>query len=71
MEALDAIYMKDGTLRLATPLELPDSTPVKVTIDVQTADGAQSSLDAVYQALDQRCETGIADLAARHDEHQP
>jgi hypothetical protein len=69
MNTYDAIY-DNGTLRLPGPLPLPNSTPVRVTIDVPAAQTAES-VDAVYAVLDRRRETGISDLAARIDELQP
>jgi hypothetical protein len=73
MNTYDAIY-DNGTLRLPGPLPLPNSTPVRVTIDIpatQPTAPAAESVDAVYAVLDRRRETGISDLAARIDEHQP
>jgi hypothetical protein len=73
MNTYDAIY-DNGTLRLPGPLPLPNSTPVRVTIDIPTTQStAQTaeSVDAVYAVLDRRRETGISDLAARIDELQP
>lgn len=73
MEPLDAIY-ENSTLHLSAPLPLANSTPVKVTIDVppiESNSASGGSLEAVYAVLDRRRDTGVTDLAARIDEHQP
>ena len=69
MNTYDAIY-ENGTLHLSTPLSLPNSTPVKVTIEVPSGELSETpvgSLEAVYDVLNRRRETGISDLAARID----
>lgn len=32
---------------------------------------SDQDLDAIYEVLDRRYDTGVTDLAARHNEHQP
>lgn len=71
MEIFEGIY-EDGVVRFPTPIALPDRTKVTVTpqADADSNVGA-TSLDRIYELLDQSCKTGIPDLAARHNEHQP
>ncbi len=69
MNTYDAIY-ENGTLHLAAPLPLPNSTPVKVTIDVPQNEpnaSPRGSLDRVYAALEGGGHTGELDLAAKAD----
>jgi predicted DNA-binding antitoxin AbrB/MazE fold protein len=72
MGAFEAIY-EDGVFRPIEPVTLPDKSRVKLELCVEN--GAPSNdddgLDAIYEILDRRYTTGITDLAARHDEHQP
>jgi hypothetical protein len=79
MNTYDAIY-DNGMLRLPGPLPLPNSTTVRVTIDIpqellSTPDSPKGaptgSLERIYELLSQGADTGIPDLAARHNEHQP
>jgi predicted DNA-binding antitoxin AbrB/MazE fold protein len=69
---IPAIY-ENGVFRPLEPVALPEKTPVTVT--AQTPPVGQSPLgcntDRLYELLSQSVETGIPDLAARHNEHQP
>jgi len=72
METIEAIY-EHGVFRPTTPVPLPD----KSRVQLQIVNGAQVNLDddegmdEIYDILDRRYNTGISDLAARHNEHQP
>jgi hypothetical protein len=71
MQAYEGIY-ENGVVRFPAPISLPEHT--KVTVTPQSAEAAEqsaSSLDRLYKLLEQSVETGIPDLAARHNEHQP
>lgn len=70
MKAIHAIY-ENGVFRPLDPVELPEACQVtfepKVVSDTPTSAG----LDELYAILNQRFASGQADVAARHDEHQP
>jgi hypothetical protein len=80
MQSYNAIY-NNGTIHLPEPLPLPNNTPIKVIVDVSQAMSPSTldapprapagSLERIYELLSQGAETGIPDLAARHNEHQP
>lgn len=70
MESIDATY-ENGTLKLDSPLPLPNSTRVSVTVNVKSDQPPRGSLEAVYEVLGRRHDLGPSDLAARIDEHQP
>jgi hypothetical protein len=72
METFQGIY-ENGVVRFPEPVALPEQTPVTVT--AQTTAPPQPpvgcSTDRLYALLSESIETGIPDLAARHNEHQP
>jgi predicted DNA-binding antitoxin AbrB/MazE fold protein len=66
---IEAIF-DGGVFRPVSPVALPDKSRVQLQIvDEATADN-DDNLDEIYNILDQRYDTGIVDLAARHNEHQ-
>ena len=70
---IPAIYV-NGVFRPTVPVALPENTPVNVIPAVSseaTAQQERNSLDRIYELLEQSIETGIPELAARHNEHQP
>jgi predicted DNA-binding antitoxin AbrB/MazE fold protein len=69
METIEAIY-EHGVFRPLVPVTLPENCRVRVIPPVANGELNQD-LDAIHAVLDQRCDTGIRDLAARHNEHQP
>jgi predicted DNA-binding antitoxin AbrB/MazE fold protein len=69
MEAIEAIY-EHGVFRPLVPVTLPENCRVRVIPTVANGELNQD-LDAIHAVLDQRYDTGIRDLAARHNEHQP
>jgi len=73
MGAFEAIY-EGGVFRPIEPVMLPDKSRVKLELCVENgtlSNVGDDGLDALYEILDRRCATGITDLAARHNEHQP
>ena len=72
MGAFEAIY-EGGVFRPIEPIMLPDKSRVKLELCVEngTPSNDDDSLEDIYEILDRRYTTGITDLAARHDEHQP
>jgi predicted DNA-binding antitoxin AbrB/MazE fold protein len=72
-ETIPVIY-ENGVFRPTVPVALPEATTGSVTVGsvAHTADTQPNgSLDRIYELLEQGAETGIPDLAARHNEHQP
>jgi hypothetical protein len=52
-------------------VELPDNTPVEIELRVQERTApVNPALSRVYEVLSRRHESGHADTAERHDEHQ-
>lgn len=72
MATIDAIF-EGGVFRPIEPVILPDKVRVKLELHVENGAslGGDDDMDAVYEILDRRYNTGIPDLAARHNEHQP
>lgn len=72
MQSYEGIY-ENGVVRFLSPVTLPEHT--KVVVTAQTDPNASSptgcNTDKLYDLLSQSVETGIPDLAARHNEHQP
>ena len=79
-KVIHAIY-ENGVFRPVERVDLPEHTPVEFELREQpgTANGSQpptqpsmsEGLTRVYAVLGERYESGDADTAARHDEHQP
>ena len=73
---IPAIY-ENGVVRPLTPLTLPEKTLVNIVVPstvpqvegslVESSDG----MDEIYEILSRSYDTGIPDLAQRHNEHQP
>jgi predicted DNA-binding antitoxin AbrB/MazE fold protein len=72
MGTIEAIY-EGGVFRPIMPVALPDNSRVQLQILNQTAarEIKDDDMQAIYEILDRRHVTGISDLAARHNEHQP
>ena len=72
MGAFEAIY-EGGVFRPIEPVMLPDKSRVRLELCAEngTPSTDDDSLDDIYEILDRRYTTGIIDLAARHNEHQP
>ncbi len=69
METFHAIF-ENGVFRPTVPVSFPDRCEVEIEARVVNGELIQD-LDAIYEVLDRRHDTGIRDLAARHNEHQP
>jgi predicted DNA-binding antitoxin AbrB/MazE fold protein len=73
MGAFEAIY-EGGVFRPIEPIMLPEKSRVKLELCVENGtvskDG-DDGLDAIYEILDRRYNSGHTDTAARHNEHQP
>jgi predicted DNA-binding antitoxin AbrB/MazE fold protein len=70
MKTVRAIY-EDGVFRPTEPLELPEHSLVEFEPRPLEASEPDPNLDAIYEILSRRYNSGRSDLAARHDEHQP
>ena len=71
MKTIHAIY-ENGVFRPTDEVELPERTLVEFEPrPVGPSAVTDGVLDQVYAILEQRFESGSADTAARHNEHQP
>lgn len=73
MGTFDAIF-EHGVFRPIEPIALPENSRVKLQVTVanaETADPNDDGMDAIYEILDRRYNSGHTDTAARHNEHQP
>lgn len=70
MSTIHAVY-ENGIFRPTEPVELPDQCEVEFEPRVVRTEEDRQHLERVRDFLAGRYETGIPDLAARHDEHQP
>ena len=71
MKTVEAIF-ENGVFRPTEPVDLPDNTAVDLAIRVDDQPPPMSEgLARVYAILGERFDSGQADTAARHDEHQP
>ncbi len=71
MATVRAIY-ENGIFRPTEPVDLPPSCEVE--FEPRLVNGVTAPpgpLDAIYQTLNERFESGVRDTAERHDEHQP
>lgn len=67
---IHAIY-EDGVFRPVEPVELPEHCEVVFDPVIVPKKKDRDQFQRVVEILGRRHETGISDLAARHDEHQP
>ena len=72
METIEAIY-EHGVFRPVQPVVLPESSRVQLRIVNDPAINLDDNgdMDAIYEILDQRFNSGHKDTAERHNEHQP
>jgi predicted DNA-binding antitoxin AbrB/MazE fold protein len=70
MGTIEAIY-EGGVFRPTVPVALPDKSRVQLQIVNGARAPVDDNMDEIYEILDRRHATGISDLAARHNEHQP
>jgi len=71
MKTVHAVY-EQGVFRPLQGVELPEHTEVEFEPKVISSRRAHpKAQNAIYRILSERYETGVTDLAARHDEHQP
>jgi predicted DNA-binding antitoxin AbrB/MazE fold protein len=71
MKTVHAVY-EHGVFRPLQDVELPEHTEVEFEPKVISRPQARASArKEIYSILSERYETGVKDLAARHNEHQP
>jgi len=70
MPVIHAVY-ENGVFRPTEPVDLPESSKVEVELRILTPSSGEKHLDAIYELLGARFESGDSEVAARHDEHQP
>jgi predicted DNA-binding antitoxin AbrB/MazE fold protein len=70
MPTFRAIY-ENGVFRPFEPVDLPEGCWVKITIlSIEAAEPGQD-MDAIYEIMDKRYNSGYHDTAERHNENQP
>jgi predicted DNA-binding antitoxin AbrB/MazE fold protein len=80
MKTIQAIY-ENGVFRPTTPIDLPEGSEVTVELRTTVPEQPQPTdsqfahlepgLAKTYAILSERYDSGQADIAARHNEHQP
>ena len=66
-----AVY-KAGVLKPSGTVELPENCEVEFEPRIVKDGGpTESRMEAIYEVMARQYETGVNDLAARHNEHQP
>lgn len=70
MKTVQAVYEK-GVFRPTEPVDLPENCRVGIDVHVLESAGGKAALDEVYAILSQRFDSGDANVAERHSEHQP
>jgi predicted DNA-binding antitoxin AbrB/MazE fold protein len=71
MKTVHAVY-EQGVFRPLQGVELPEHTEVEFEPKVVSRRRAHANArKEIYSILSERYETGVTDLAARHNEHQP
>ena len=71
MKTIHAVY-EEGVFRPLEKVELPERTEVEFEPrPIESAKDQNGSLDAIYEILSRRYDTGESDIAERHNEHQP
>ncbi len=71
MKTIHAVY-ENGIFRPTSPVDLPEGTEVRIEPTPNpSGEPRRDRLSAIYEILSQSHDTGDADLAERHNEHQP
>jgi len=71
MSRIIYVIYENGVFRPTQAVDLPDRCEAEVEIRQVFPSAEPPNLDAVYDILKARFETGEPDLAERHNEHQP
>jgi predicted DNA-binding antitoxin AbrB/MazE fold protein len=71
MDTIDAVYA-GGVFRPTGPITLAENSRVKLKIvNGALEEPISHDMDAIYEILSHRHNSGHTDTAARHNEHQP
>lgn len=72
MKPVHAVF-ENGVFRPTEPVELPEHSEVEFEprLVADARDHERAAPGGVYDVLSERYRSGEADVAARHDEHQP
>lgn len=70
MKTVHAVY-ENGVFRPVDSVELPEKCEVEFEPRVVETGHTKPDLDDVYALLGKRFDSGQADVAEKHDEHQP
>jgi predicted DNA-binding antitoxin AbrB/MazE fold protein len=71
MKTIHAVY-ENGVFRPTECVDLPEHSQVEFEPrPVNGATNKEQALDEIHKILSRSYDTGIRDLAARHNEHQP
>jgi predicted DNA-binding antitoxin AbrB/MazE fold protein len=70
MGTIEAIY-EGGVFRPVNPIVLPEKSRVQLQIVEELPAMSDESMDAIYEIMERRFNSGFTDTAERHNEHQP
>ena len=71
MKTIHAVF-ESGVFRPLEAVELPERTEVEFEPrPVAQLEDQNGRLDGIYAILGERFQSGVHDVAARHNEHQP
>ncbi len=70
MKTIHAVF-ENGVFRPLAPVNLPEHTEVEFEPRQVLRRPSKEALDAIYEVLSERYDSGESDVAARHNEHQP
>ncbi len=62
---------KNGVFQPVGSVDLPDDCDVEFEPRLVNPQPDAAALDAIYEVLGRRYESGVTDTAERHNEHQP
>jgi predicted DNA-binding antitoxin AbrB/MazE fold protein len=75
MTATIHAFFENGRFRPVEPVSLPDRSLVEIKVrmsdEAEVVVSMPEGLAKMYSILGERYDSGVADTAARHDEHQP
>lgn len=72
MPIIQAVF-ENGVFRPVTPVDLPEQCEVEVHVGElpHEPNPSDEGMDRIYELLRKPVDTGVVDLAARHDELDP
>jgi len=73
MKTVHAVY-ENGVFRPTERVDLPEHSEVEFEprrVNGVTDEAKAKAMEEIHRILSESAETGIPDLAARHNEHQP